>query len=125
MKRVRGRKRLVRAAGESDDDSEEEEGCQVPAVSRRSDLTRVARSTIESDPYNDEEGCDRSPFKKRARRGPLRFLEKHPAVRAGDISLATSSDPETGADVGDVIYVKMERMILKQTFLTSWCVRRG
>ena len=84
MKRVSGRKRLMREVSDSDSDSED----SVGSHSGRLIETVSGRSS---------------------------------APRSGDPSGKTQEE----FDSPDVEYVKTERVVLVQTFLTTWCVRRG
>ena len=84
MKRVSGRKRLMREASDSDSDSRD-------SIGSRSD--RIIKT----------------------------FSRRSSAPRSGDHSGKTQEE----FDSPDVEYVKTERVVLVQTFLTTWCVRRG
>jgi hypothetical protein len=83
MKRVSGRKRLMREASDSDSESED-------SVQGRPDHI----------------------IKK--------FSRRSSAPRSGDHSSKVQEEFKSP----DVEYVKTERVVLVQTFLTAWCVRR-
>ena len=87
MKRVLGRKRLMREASDSDSDSE--------------DLVLGRPAHV---------------IKK--------FSRRSSAPKSGDHSSKVQVPEEVEVESPDVEYVKTERVVLAQTFFTSWCVRR-
>ena len=60
---------------------------------------------------------------------PGQVIKKFPrrlsAPKSGDHSSEVQVPEEQEAESADVEYIKTERVVLTQTFLTSWCVRRG
>ena len=58
-----------------------------------------------------------------------RVIKKFPwclsASKSGDYLSATQEAAEAVVESADVEYIKTERVVLTQTFLTSWCVRSG
>ena len=125
MRRVSGRKGLMRATSESDSDSADEGWCMVSPLSRTAGFPRLSRLTTVLDPENEEPRSTDLPIFKRPCCRSSRSFQADPACMPGDKKPATSSN--TGAEVeeGDVRYIKTERVVLTQTFLTSWRVRSG
>ena len=124
-KRVLGRKRLMRATSESDSDSADtEESGGSSSIGKRG-FHQVARSTGIHDSDNVRPISAEPSIKKRLRCGSSICLETSPACRFGDQVPATSSYAGPEVLSGDVEYIKTERVVLTQVFLTAWRLGRG
>ena len=53
-----------------------------------------------------------------------KFPRRVSALKSGDHSSKAKVPEEVEVESADVEYIKTERVVLVQTFLTSWCVRR-
>ena len=106
-----GRRRLMREEDSSGTDSDGEEGDIVAPSSSVSHL----RGSGSKRPAPNGQWEASSGHSKR-----IRVPHPLPVPLSSDSGIALDS----GASDSDVIYVRTERVLLSQTFLTSWLVRK-
>ena len=90
-----------------------------PRMRRVLGRKRLMRETSGSDSDSDSSDSDHSGEVVKKFRCCLSVSKQ------GDHSGAVVEVPGVAVETADVEYIKTERVVLTQTFLTSWCVRRG